>query len=89
MCAVSALFDYGRTVPMPYTVPNTTPQPPQPPQGSPWTRESFEEFKDILKRLEAWDEKMNQPDCEDPAKAAWMREVEKRLQRLETSGEDR
>ncbi len=43
----------------------------------------LDEFKEILRRLEALDEKLGQPDCEDPAKAAWMRGVEDRLAMLE------
>lgn len=67
MCAVSATMDYFRT-----TVPVQQ-----------WTRPAFDEAKEILRRLEELDKKLDQADCHDPAKAAWMREVEERLQRLE------
>jgi hypothetical protein len=48
-----------------------------------WTRPAFNEFREILDRIAALDAKLGQPDCVDPAKEAWMREVEKRLQALE------
>ena len=48
-----------------------------------WDRPTFDEFKEILERLEKIDKKLDQPECEDPAKAAWMREVEERLAALE------
>lgn len=69
MCSVSAIMDYGRT----------RIQPEQ------WTRPAWDEFKEIIKRLDALDEKLDQPDCEDPAKAAWMRSIEARLAALEAS----
>ena len=50
-----------------------------------WTPPAFEQFKEILRRLEALDKKLAQPDCDDPAKAAWMHEVEKRLSVLESA----
>lgn len=48
-----------------------------------WTQNTFYDFTEILKRVEALDKKLDQPDCHDPAKAAWMREVEARLRKLE------
>lgn len=67
MCAVSVVMDYGRTRVQPDA----------------WTRPAFEEFKEIIRRLEALDQKLDQPDCEDAAKAEWMAGVEKRLAALE------
>ncbi len=67
MCSVSAVHDYFRT-----NVPMQQ-----------WTRPVFNEYQDIIDRLAALDEKLDQHDCEDPSKAAWMREVEARLQALE------
>lgn len=69
MCATSAVMDYGR-----FNIPQEQ-----------WTRPAFDEFKEILRRLEALDEKLDQPDCEDPEKAKWMAEVEERLKKLETA----
>jgi hypothetical protein len=48
-----------------------------------WTPDTFSEYQEIIRRLEALDEKLGQPDCEDPAKTEWMREVEERLAKLE------
>jgi hypothetical protein len=67
MCAVSVVLDYGRENIPPYQ----------------WTRPAFDEFKEVIRRLEALDEKLDQPDCEDPEKAKWMEEVERRLKALE------
>lgn len=69
MCSVSAIMDYGRT-----RVPMEQ-----------WTRPAFNEFKEVIERLEALDKKLDQPHCEDAAKAEWMREVEERLRRLESA----
>lgn len=67
MCVVSAMVDYGRTY-----IPLTT-----------WTQDTYSEFQEILLRLEELDRKLEQPDCHDPKKAEWMKEVEERLNRLE------
>jgi len=67
MCMVSMIHDYARE-----RVPMDV-----------WTPASFEQFKQILDKLAALDAKLSQPECEDPAKAAWMREVEARLAALE------
>jgi hypothetical protein len=48
-----------------------------------WTRDTFSEYQEILKRIGDLDAKLGQPDCVDPAKEAWMREVERRLSALE------
>lgn len=48
-----------------------------------WTRPAFTDFQEIIRRIERLDEKLGQKDCVDPAKAAWMREVEDRLRKLE------
>lgn len=52
------------------------------PQTS-WTPDTWTQFQEILKRIEELDTKLDQPDCHDPSKAAWMREVEDRLKKLE------
>jgi hypothetical protein len=67
MCAVSVLHDYMRT-----NVPLDQ-----------WTRPVFNEYQEIIRRLDALDGKLDQSECEDPAKASWMREVEERLRKLE------
>jgi len=68
VCVTSAVFDYFGQGPG---------------QSAPWTPAVYNEFQEILKRLEELDKKLGQPHCEDPAKAAWMREVEERLAKLE------
>ena len=83
MCAVSAVHDYFRQRPSLwpetgniYTQPNT-------PQLNQWDRETFEQLKEVLRRLGEIDKKLGEPDCVDPRKEAWMAEVETRLQKLE------
>jgi hypothetical protein len=48
-----------------------------------WTPDTFSQFKEILDVVKQLDEKLGQKNCEDPAKAAWMRGIEARLERLE------
>lgn len=67
MCAVSVIQDYARTVIDPQL----------------WTRPVFNEYHEIIRRLGELDAKLGQPDCEDPAKAAWMRDIEERLSKIE------
>lgn len=67
MCAVSVMSEYGQ-----FRVPLED-----------WTRSSFSEYQEILRRLAALDEKLNQPDCVDPSKSTWMQAVEERLTALE------
>ena len=68
MCSVSVVHDYFRQQTSPHE----------------WNRDKLNEYKEIIKRLEKLDEHFNQPDCEDPLKTAWVREVEARLEKLET-----
>lgn len=67
MCSVSVMQDYFREG----TSPNQ------------WTRPMVNDYKRVIELLEKLDRQTGQPDCEDPAKAAWMREVEARLGALE------
>lgn len=84
MCVTSAVFDYFGQRRDLFPPLNPLISPPLPMQPA-WTRDSFEEFKEIIRRLDVLDQKLGQPDCEDPAKAEWMREVEERLSRLEST----
>lgn len=68
MCAVSVVHDYFRD--------NTSP--------GQWTKSEYALLQEVLEKLTILDTKLGQPDCHDPAKAAWMREVEKRLKKLES-----
>lgn len=67
MCYVSVILDYGR---------NRIPI-------NQWDRQSFDQFQRVVKEAEVLDATTGQPDCEDPEKAQWMREVEERLRALE------
>lgn len=84
MCVVSNMGDYGRTVPLPNTQPWTpTPTPAPQPAVPPWTRETFEMFKEMLELARKFDRESGQPDCDVPDKLDWMKEVERRLEELE------
>ena len=63
MCAVSVVLDNYR---------NNVPM-------YMWTRETYEDFRDILERMKKLDERLAQPPCEDASKAEWLEHVEKRL----------
>lgn len=52
-----------------------------------WTRPVWDDFKAVLVRLEHLDVALDQPDCPDPQKAAWMQTIEERLVRLESRGQ--
>lgn len=52
-----------------------------------WSRDSWSDYQEILRRLDALDKKLSQPDCLDPAKAAWMQSVEDRFHALERAGQ--
>lgn len=67
MCMISLVMDYGRTAIPPQT----------------WTRDTFSEYMEIIRRLDALDKKLDQPECIDPEKFTWMKEVEARLAALE------
>lgn len=68
MCMVSVVQQYAGTVV----------------DAASWTRPLLTEYQEILARIERLDAKLGEPDCEDPAKAAWMRDVEARLALLES-----
>ena len=57
MCSVSVMQDYWRE----HTQPTQ------------WTPPLWTDYQEVLRLLKKLDEKLGQPDCEDPAKAAWMR----------------
>lgn len=48
-----------------------------------WTPSAWFDFQEIIRRLDALDKKLDQPECHDPAKAEWMKAVEQRLADLE------
>ena len=67
MCSVSVINDYGRT-----RIPETQ-----------WTRDTWSDYQEILRRLTALDDKLGQPNCETPDKLEWQKAVESRLAALE------
>ena len=69
MCAVSMVHDYMRI-----NVPTDA-----------WTPGTWAQYQEIIRLLTKLDEKLDQPDCDDPAKGQWMQEVEDRLARLESA----
>ena len=48
-----------------------------------WTPSIWIDFTEILRKLDELDKKLGQPECHDPAKAAWMKEIEAKLAALE------
>ena len=94
MCMVSAVTGYGRqTWPQPVyphvpVHPSTSSQPvkiievPKVPTQKEWA-----EFLELVEKAKKFDELANQPDCEDPEKAAWMERIEERLAALEAAGD--
>lgn len=69
MCVISVVFDYGRE-----RIPSEQ-----------WTQEAYDQFKKILEEAAKLDTVLGEPNCEDPKKAEWMKEVERRLDALEKS----
>lgn len=53
-----------------------------------WTRPAWDDFIRILPQIEKVDEKLGQPDCKDPEKERWMKDIERRLKRLEAKKMD-
>ena len=89
MCAVSMITDHYRDLQQ-WQQPHALPAiqwPPALPPTLPWTREAVDEFKEIIKRLDALDKKLGLEHCEDPKKAEWMQAIEARLKALETKAE--
>jgi hypothetical protein len=48
-----------------------------------WTFDTWIDYKKLIEDAKKIDEKLGEPNCEDPAKTAWMKEIEDRLKRLE------
>ena len=67
MCAVSVILDY-----MSKEVPIWS-----------WTRPVYDDFRQIIKRLEELDRNLDQPDCVDPQKQEILERIERRLDMLE------
>lgn len=73
MCMTSAIYDYAAQ-----RIPLQQ-----------WTQPTFLEFQTIIAKLDELDRKLGQPDCVDPAKAAFMKQIEERLAKLESRIADR
>ena len=75
MCVVSYISDWGKGV----TYPQPIGYPPYAKPGIVWTHDSWAEYQQLLKRAAGVDAILDQPDCEDPVKQAWMADVEATL----------
>lgn len=67
MCVVSMVHDWGRT-----TIPLDE-----------WDVKKWNKLKDLIKKAEEIDKATGQPDCVDPEKERWAREMEERMKRIE------
>lgn len=48
-----------------------------------WNPQTWPSFEEILEKARRWDELNKQPNCEDPEKATWIKDIERRLTELE------
>lgn len=93
MCIVSMTFDHygsGGTpivpqVPIPWS-PNPPSLPPQPfdwpkaaPAALPWDPDALKLLREAIDLIRKLDAKLGLPDCEDPKKAVWLAEVERKV----------
>jgi hypothetical protein len=49
-----------------------------------WDAKKLDKLKKLIEAAKEMDAEMGEPDCEDPKKTKWMREIEERLGKLET-----
>lgn len=86
MCAVSAVMDYGMRHPpwqfYPPTVPSMPMAPPQP-FPDPEAAEALKKFMKMVEAAKEFDAASKQPDCEDPKKMEFMKQVLDRLDAIE------
>lgn len=61
MCAVSAIYDYGKSISHKEWIRN---------------EELINQFKKLLEQAHEFDKKTGQPDCEDPEKMKWWNAIE-------------
>lgn len=80
MCVISMVNDYGRQNWPIYPAPAPFAPPPDP--NSKWTLETIEQFEKLVKAAERMDALMGEPDCVDPEKAKFMKELKKLKKRL-------
>lgn len=53
-----------------------------------WNPITYQHYLDLIRRIEELDRKVGQPDCEDPAKAAFLKSIGDRLSNLEKKVEE-
>lgn len=79
MCAVSMVYDYGRTNP-----PWQNPLGPSPmPLPDTQVEDAIKRYLKLIEDAKEYDRATKQPDCEDPEKAKFMKEVLDRLDAIE------
>ena len=88
MCTVSMMGDQYRKVwPDPYIIPQMPYYPPQPGTTITFTPTKEETALDLLEQLMALAKKLDKvlglPDCEDPEKTEWIKEVRERVRKHE------
>lgn len=83
MCVASNIGDYYKPhwpqFDPPKIWPDLTPAKPI----NPWSEEKMRKLMELIEKAREMDKLMGEPDCEDPAKTAWMKQVEQRLKKLE------
>lgn len=75
MCMVSAITGWGQQQ-WPYTLPET-----KLPDIKEWIG-----FQEIVEKARKWDEANKQPDCVDPAKEKWLKELDALIKRRPSDG---
>ncbi len=91
MCAVSAITDYYREKwPLPrsdpnqvdpsYWQPNIKPKDWLQPKPIVITKEQWDEYQELKRRMEAYDAATGQPDCVKPEVSIWEAEIRKIVQ---------
>ena len=81
MCIVSNVGDWHRSPGLPWPEPM---KPYEPPKWAPywqWTEEAWYEFQRLKEIARKLDKEQNLPDCEDPEKAKFEKQVEEYLKK--------
>lgn len=85
MCIMSMVIDYGRERIWPQIPPATwpSPVPSTPPVDHEAELAKWEAFKKLLDKAKELDIVAAQPDCEDPEKVKWLKEMDHRMKAIE------
>lgn len=67
MCVYSMVTDYGRE-----RIPDDK-----------WNPEKWDKWKGFLDKVKEIDDILEQPDCKDPHKEEWMKNMEERMKKME------